>query len=143
MVEQKDLNEKYIELQILEQQLKQVTQQLLALDQQLLELQRIEENIEDVKKTGKNTDMLVALGGGIFLKAEIKENNKVLMNVGANVVVEKDITASKEVISKQLDQLKDAAKQLEQEFRILAMNSQSAQEELRQFINAKGAAQQN
>ena len=82
MIDQKEINERYLELQVLEQQLKQVNQQLLNLDNQLLELQRIEENLNDLTKTKKNTEMLVALGGGVFSKAELKDNKSVLMNVG-------------------------------------------------------------
>jgi len=95
MEDQKELNEKYLEMQILDQQLKQVNQQLLNLDNQTLELQRIEENLGDLKETKNGTELLVALGGGIFSRAELKDNKTVLMNVGANVVIEKDIPSSK------------------------------------------------
>lgn len=130
MVDQKKLNEKYLEFQILDQQLKQVNQQLLNLDNQLLELQRIEDNLSDISKTKKNTELLVALGGGVFSKAELKENNTVLMNVGANIVIEKNIPSSKEIINHQIGQLKDAVKQLEQEFQVLAINCQAVQQDL-------------
>lgn len=133
MEDQKELNEKYLELQVLEQQLKQVNQQLLNLDNQVLELQRIEENLGDLTKTKKNTELLVALGGGVFSKAELKDNKTVLMNVGANVVIEKDIPSSKEIISKQIDQIKDVAKQMEQEFQVLAMKNQVLQQDLQQL----------
>ncbi len=134
MVDQKELNEKYFELQILEQQLKQVNQQLLGLDNQLLELQRIKDNLDDIASTKKDTEMLVALGGGVFSKAELKDSSKVLMNVGSNVVIEKDIASSKEVVDHQIGQLNEVIKQLEQEFQILAMNSQVFQQELQKIV---------
>ncbi len=135
MVDQKELNEKYFELQILEQQLKQVNQQLLGLDNQLLELQRIKDNLDDIASTKKDTEMLVALGGGVFSKAELKDSNKVLMNVGSNVVIEKDIASSKEVVDHQIGQINEVIKQLEQEFQILAMNSQVLQQELQKIVS--------
>lgn len=135
MTDQKELNEKYFELQILEQQLKQVNQQLLNMDNQLLELQRIKDNLDDLAKTKKDTEMLVALGGGVFSKAELKDSNKVLMNVGANIVVEKDMGSSKEVINHQIEQINDVVKQLEQEFQILAINSQALQHELQKMVS--------
>lgn len=134
MVDQKELNEKYFELQILEQQLKQVNQQLLGLDNQLLELQRIKDNLDDIANTKKDTEMLVALGGGVFSKAELKDSNKVLMNVGSNIVIEKDIASSKEVVDHQIGQVNEVVKQLEQEFQILAMNSQVLQQELQKIV---------
>lgn len=135
MTGQKELNEKYIELQIIEQQLKQVNQQLLNLDSQFLELQRIKDNLGDITKTKKNTELLVALGGGVFSKAELKDNKTVLVNVGANTVVEKDIPSSKELINNQINQVKDVVKQLEQEFQILAANSQFLQQDLRKLAS--------
>jgi len=133
MVDQKQLNEKYMELQIFEQQLKQVNQQLLNLDNQLLELQRIEENLGDLTETKKNTELLVALGGGVFSKTELTDNKTVLMNVGANIIIEKDIPSSKEVIGHQIDQIKTVMKQLEQEFQVLAANSQTIQQDLQKL----------
>ena len=122
-----------MELQIFEQQLKQVNQQLLNLDNQLLELQRIEENLGDLTKTKKNTELLVALGGGVFSKTELTDNKTVLMNVGANIIIEKDIPSSKEVIGHQIDQIKTVMKQLEQEFQVLAANSQTIQQDLQKL----------
>lgn len=135
MADTKLINEKYLELQILEHQLKQVNQQILNLDNQLLELQRIGDNLDDLNKAKKDTELLVALGGGVFSKAELKDNKSVLMNVGANIVVEKDIPSSKRVISNQIGQIKDVVKQLEQEFQILAVNSQAVQQELQKLAS--------
>lgn len=135
MFDQKELNEKYLELQILEQQLKQVNQQLLNLDNQVLELQRLEDNLEEFKKTKKDTELLVALGGGVFSRAELKDNNSVLMNVGSNIVIEKDIPSSKKIVSDQIDQIKDVVKQMEQEFQMLAMRNQILQQDLQKLAS--------
>ncbi len=142
MADQKELNEKYFEMQILEQQLKQVNQQLLSVDNQLLELQRIKDNLDDLAKTKKDTELLVALGGGVFSKAELKDNSTVLMNVGANIIIEKDIASSKEVINNQIGQMSDVVSQLEQEFQILAMNSQAIQLDLQKMIGEMKEAKQ-
>lgn len=133
MVDQKALNEKYLELQVLDQQVKQVNQQMINLDTQLLELQKLEENLDDLSQTKKDTEILVAFGGGVFSKAELKDNNTVLMNVGADIIVEKDIPSSKKVIRHQIDQIKDVLQQLEQEFNILAMNSQILQQDMQKL----------
>ena len=133
MVDQKALNEKYLELQVLDQQVKQVNQQMINLDTQLLELQKLEENLDDLSQTKKDTEILVAFGGGVFSKAELKDNSTVLMNVGADIIVEKDIPSSKKVIRHQIDQIKDVLQQLEQEFNILAMNSQILQQDMQKL----------
>ncbi|MDP2908523.1 MAG: prefoldin subunit alpha [Nanoarchaeota archaeon] len=135
MATKDDVSEKYLELQMLEQQLKQVNQQIVNINAQVLELQRIEGNLDDIAKTKGDTEILVSLGGGVLGKAELKDNQTVLMNVGANVVVEKDIPSSIEMIKHQIVQMKDVAMQMEQEFQILAMNSQVLQRDLQEMVS--------
>ncbi len=135
MATKDDVSEKYLELQMLEQQLKQVNQQIVNINAQVLELQRIESNLDDIAKTKGDTEILVSLGGGVLGKAELKDNQTVLMNVGANVVVEKDIPSSIEMIKHQIVQMKDVAMQMEQEFQILAMNSQVLQRDLQEMVS--------
>lgn len=135
MATKDDVSEKYLELQMLEQQLKQVNQQIANINAQVLELQRIEGNLNDIAKTKGNTEILVSLGGGVLGKAELKDNQAVLVNVGANVVVEKDIPSSIEMIKHQIVQMRDVAMQMEQEFQILAMNSQVLQRDLQEMVS--------
>ncbi len=135
MVDEESIRTKYMESQILEQQIKQINQQLINLNNQLVELQRISEVLDTLSKTKENSELLVAIGGGMFSKAELKDSNKVLVNVGADVILEKDIPSSKEIVLHQMEEIKKVIAELEQEFQILAANNQMIANDLQNLVS--------
>ncbi len=91
MAEDKNSEEKYIQLQLLQQQVEQITEYLQKLQVQQQELDRSIEALAGLQKTKVNTEILAPIANGIFLKAELKDNQKLLVNVGAEVTTEKTI----------------------------------------------------
>ena len=90
-----ELQEKYIELQMIEQQMKQIQKQAQLVDSQMNELAVAHQALDDIKKTKPGTKILVPISNGIFAKAEIKDNEDLIVNVGANVIVNKDFESTK------------------------------------------------
>ena len=45
------------------------------------------------------------MGAGIFMKAQLKDNNELLINVGSDVIVKKTFSESKEMLESQLNEL--------------------------------------
>ncbi len=99
------LQQRYIELQILEQQIKEVRQQEQILNQQLMELTKLKESLSDLEKTNKGKELLSQIGARVFLRAELKDNKNVLIGVGANVVVEKSVEEANKIITMQLEEI--------------------------------------
>jgi prefoldin alpha subunit len=126
----KSLQKRFIEYQMLEQQIKQLQQQLEKLEAQTLEVSNVEQCIADMAKSKTGDEVLVPVSGGIFFKATVKESNMFLVNVGGNVVVEKSVDDTRGLIlqqgkeiekyketvmmqlSKQLSELQDLEKEL-------------------------------
>src|SRR3989338_2449099 len=90
---QKEMQEKYIELQLLDQQIKQMQKQIQLVEQQVMELSSVKQSLDEIKNIEKGTEVLAPLSSGIFAKAEIKDIDKLLVNVGADVVIEKDLSS--------------------------------------------------
>lgn len=69
-------------------------------------------NVINTKKTvenmkeGVNVDdeILVPIGGHIFVKASIKDTNKILLAVSQDVVIEKDLESAKEYLDNLIEQ---------------------------------------
>ena len=116
----KKLQEKYMEFQILQQQIEQLSKYMEELDAKLEEFSLTKENIEGMEKVPQNAETLVSLAPGIFAQAEIKENKKFVINVGANVLVEKTIPQIAELLNKQIEEISQAQMQMDQN--LLAMN---------------------
>ncbi len=95
------IQRKHKELQELEAYLQRLNNQLESLQEKSNEIANVKDALEEVKKIESGRETLVTLSNGIFLKGEIKETDKVLVNVGADVVVEKTIEEAKELVEEQ------------------------------------------
>lgn len=107
--------EKILEYKLLFQQLQQLQQNIHAVGQHLEDLKKIQENIETISSTSSGTETLVPLGSGIFLKAQVKDTTRLIMNVGASICVEKTPLEAVEAVSKQLIEMEQLFGQLEEE----------------------------
>jgi prefoldin alpha subunit len=131
---QKEIQKKYVEYQVLEQQIKQLQQQLEKMEAQTAEIAAVEQSLTDIGKAKQGDEILVPVSGGLFFRATVKDSNHFLVNVGNNVVVEKDVEGAKQLVSdqaKEIDKYKDQvtqqlAKQLEEH--------QEAEKELKKLI---------
>lgn len=69
-------------------------------------------NVINTKKTVENLkdgvneddEILVPIGGHIFVKASIKDTNKILLVVSQDVVIEKDLDSAKEYLDNLIEQ---------------------------------------
>jgi len=95
----------YQQAQELQQGLQHMQQQLQLLLQQDAELEQLIDALKELQKHPLKKDVLVPFGGGIFLKADIKDTQTVLLNVGAGVTIEKDIDATLTLVEKQSKEL--------------------------------------
>ena len=91
MAEDKNIEEPYMQLQLLQQQVEQVAEYLETLQRQQIELDTSIEALHGLQKTEINTDILAPLANGIFLKAELKDSQRLVVNVGSEVTVEKSV----------------------------------------------------
>lgn len=102
-----EMQKKYVEFQILQQQLQQVYQQIQQIDTQLTELNNVIVSLEDFKNLKPGSEMLVPLASGIFAYAELKQTDMVRVNVGSNVSVKKSIGDTINLVKAQIKELDD------------------------------------
>ena len=60
---------------------------------------------------------MVSIGSGVLLKGKVLDDAKLLINVGANVVVERDFPETKKIIDEQIKEIVDAQESLRKELR--------------------------
>ena len=100
------IQKKYVELQLVAHQLEQVKNQVAALDVQSNEMGLVGIALDDFSKAKRGSNMFVTLTPGLFVKAELVEENSVLLNVGAGAMVQKTISEAKELVVDQERELK-------------------------------------
>ena len=127
---QSALQEKYMEYQVLEQQVKQVEEQNQTLQKQIEDLNSIKEAIESMEKTKVGSELFVPISAGIFVKAEIKENTELLVNVGDNVVVPKSIKDAIKLVEKQEQEILKYKETMANNHTMLILHQQQLEAEL-------------
>jgi len=97
--------EKYRQLQQLQQQVEQITEYVERMQGQQKELDASIEALSELQKTNINTEILAPIANGIFLKAELKDNQRLVVNVGAEVTVEKNIPEVLRLLAEQKEKI--------------------------------------
>jgi len=124
------LQQKFLELQILEQQIKEVYQQQQILNNKLQELTKLEESLSDLEQSKENKNLFAQIGPRVFLKTELKDSKHVFVDIGANIITEKTIPEAKKLISSQLEELNENVKLINQHLVNASIKAQKMQEEM-------------
>lgn len=100
------------ELQILHSQAQVIAEQLDKVDSSLMEIDYIKNSLDELNKTKKGTDIFAPMSSGIFVKAKLEDNQKLLVNVGNGVVVEKSIADAKLLFDERVAELEKFKEEL-------------------------------
>ena len=106
-----ELEKKILEIRLLENQIVQLEQQIGLLNQQVIELQSTQADLDTIQGV-KEQEALVPLGKDIFIRSKLEPANKVLINIGAKVVIKKDIAGAKKILEKQKQRFLNAREEI-------------------------------
>jgi prefoldin alpha subunit len=129
-MDKKKLQEKYVELQLLSMQIKQIEEQLNLLDQKTIEIVNLRESLHRLHEQKQNSKAFVPLGQGIFASGTVDNTEEILMNVGSGVMVRKNTHEAEETVTKQLVQLEDITLELSHNLKELAAKAQEVEAEI-------------
>ena len=138
MASQDQLNRALVELQLLERLVTDYQARLLTIERSIEEHENALKLIEEVKKNMGKIPILVPIGAGSFIKAEMHNVETVHINVGAGVIIEKPLEESQQILTKRnetLQQLRDTiSKRLDEAL--------ARMQQLRQYVEEAIARQQ-
>lgn len=83
--------DKYQQMQVLDYQIKQLQKVMENIDAQLLEISNTKESLIEFEKLNGNAEILFPVASGIFAKGKLNDNKLLRINIGSNVVVEKNV----------------------------------------------------
>ena len=118
---EEQLKEKYMEFQMLQKQVEQLNEHIETMNQQDTELDISINAVQELSQTKTDTEILAPIANGIFVKSKLIENQKFIVNVGADTTVER---TSLEVVAL-----------LQQQKEELASNLVEAQQVLQQMTS--------
>lgn len=93
-------------------QLENLSQQQELIRGSIDEHLRAKETLENYLKIGKDEELLVPVGAGVFIKTKTGDQKEALTGIGTGIVLEKDIQEVIKRLDGQLEQLKKSAKEL-------------------------------
>src|SRR3989344_4307743 len=126
----KEVQEKYMELQLLQRQLQAVHGQIEALESQANEMDIVHAALDDFSQTKKGSDMFVTLTPGLFVKAKLEENESVVLNVGGGAMVQKSIPQAKEIVANQGGELRKLQEEMAGQLKKIEEHVLKLQDEL-------------
>lgn len=130
-----EMQQKYAEYQMLTNQVRQLVEQMQALEQQARELETLIEGMEELGKSSKGTEVLAALGGGLYVKTKLESNNEVILNSGAKVMTTKTRDEAKALLSEQLSEVKKIVASMQASFQEGVSRIAAVEAELRKAQN--------
>ncbi len=125
----------YMEYKAIDEHIKQLQKQLEALTSHLIEMNSTHGSLEDLEKIKKGKEIFVPISSGIFAKGTINDTSELLVNVGANVVVTKDIASAKKLIQHQIEEMKKVHKRMVEELENMAQNAAQLEVQLQSLTS--------
>ncbi len=123
MADEEQMREKYMQFQVLQQQMEQVSQHLEMFNQQLVELDISINAVQELEHAETDNELLAPIADGIFFKAKLIDNKKLIVNVGSNVTVERTIP---EVVVLLKEQKEETSKRMQEADEVMQHISKEA-----------------
>lgn len=98
--ERREYLESVVRLRNIENQVANIQNQLKTYEVALVELITTKEALESLEKQKKDETSLLPFGSGVFVDGILKKQNKILIDVGAGVLLEKTVLEALDILKK-------------------------------------------
>lgn len=113
---EEELRRLSVELRFLEQTAEAIQSRINMVNAVITDLTYASTALEGIEKEKENSELLVPIGGGSYIRAKLENPDKVIVNMGAGVSIEKTLQEAKEIIKKRLENLEKTRTSLQQQF---------------------------
>ncbi len=127
---EKEIEERYLILQQLQNEAETIQRKIVELELIDSQLEKTIESLEYFKTLDEGVEALMNLGGGIFAYVDVKSAKKFLVDVGAGVVIEKEIGEAVEFLKKKRENIQKNVATLEQILQQIVDRARQIQKEL-------------
>ena len=125
-MDEKEAREAYFELKVIEEQMSQLQRQIAQLESHIAEFEDAMKSLEELRNK-EQEETLVPVSSGIYAKARLEDTNKFIVNVGAGVAVEKTLDDTKDIIEKQLGEMRSYRGQMVKGLQLLGSRAEEIQ----------------
>jgi len=132
MVEEKELQEKILVFRLLESRFENMVKQRDVLASKIVELQTTLNTIDEMK-TGD--DVLFSLGSSAYAKGKLSDKNKIIVEVGAGVVLEKGLDEAKQILSSRANEIQRVLMKIQRELTEISSELERLEPEIQQIAD--------
>lgn len=100
-MDESEAREYYIKIKTLRDQVEALSNQIREIDQKSLDIREMINAVKQATQLEEGDELLVGLTNGIFIKATAKQLQHLHLNVGADTVIKKTPTETKELLEQQ------------------------------------------
>ena len=122
-----------VELQYLEGTAQAIQQRIGLIEAAMTEMQVANSTIEGLRNESVDTDVLMPIGGGSYIRAKLADNEKLIVGIGADVAIEKTLPEALESYNIRFSELQKARSALEQQIARVAARLEKGREELQKL----------
>ncbi|MEA3255220.1 MAG: prefoldin subunit alpha [Candidatus Altiarchaeota archaeon] len=108
-----ELQRVLVELETYKKQMESLRNEIQLLGSTMEELGSSLTALDALKENKAGTEILVSIGSGSFIRAELKDTGKVIVGAGAGVSIEKDVDEAKEILKKRGEEITKTMEKLQ------------------------------
>jgi len=127
---QAKVRERLLILQQLQSESEALQRKIVELELVEAELEKTIESLEYFNSLDGSVEALMNLGGGVFAYVDVKDSKKMLVDVGAGVIVEKEVGDAIESLRKKKEKIEENIKKLGQVLEQIAAQAEKVQAEI-------------
>ena len=135
-MEQQEIQEKYIELQFIAQQMQAVQQQVSAMEEQSQEINSVIASLASLLNAKKGSKTLVPVSEGLFVQGTIENTEELMVNVGSNVVVRKSIPDTQSLLNERVRELETHNQKMRARLAELVAKAQQLESQLQRMMES-------
>ncbi len=127
---QAKVRERLLMLQQLQGESEAIQRKIVELELVDTELDKTIESLEYFNSLDGSVEALMNLGGGVFAYVDVRDSKKMLVDVGAGVIVEKEVGDAIESLKKKKEKIEENIKKLGEVLEQLAAQAERIQAEI-------------
>jgi prefoldin alpha subunit len=132
--ELKGLQRAYMEMQTLDMQMRQLSQQSEVFDQQIAEIHDVSQSVAELGAVKAGTQLCVPIASGIFIRGKMESAAEMLVSVGAGTVVPASVERVRAMLEEQVARLRKNKEGVTRQLEALSKRSAVIEATLRKMV---------
>ena len=134
MIDEREVQKKYIMLQMMKQQLNALAEQKNLINEKIAELAVSIDALKKLKNVKKGQNIMTTLGSNVFVSADIQDTENVLVNIGNGILARKSREDAIVFLGLRMTEIGDIDKELTSEINKYVEEIQRLEPELQRMV---------